>query len=268
MASLVDGQSGAAVFRVTVGLRTLVVKRARPSEWAFYDTAAPLLRHAGVGIPDRLWSLDLGDASWLVLEYIPRPLPRERWLADPATMVFLRRLHGAQLPSLDLPGGFRPAWSGSMTTAALDTLPAERSERLRPIMRRFQEEAGPLFEPRHPISGDPNPTNWGLRDDGTAVLFDWERFSHGTAALDLAITIPWLSESGAYRQVAAAYLAAAPDGAEARQVAALARQVAVAKVWNVVEYLSLVTLGGLRQSPRVEAVIQAASDWLTSVARP
>lgn len=26
----------------------------------------------------------------------------------------------------------------------------------------------------HQINADTNPTNWGVREDGTIVLFDWE----------------------------------------------------------------------------------------------
>ncbi len=126
-------------------------------------------------------------------------------------------------------------------------------------MQRYRQESAPLFEPRHPISGDPNPTNWGIRHDGTVVLFDWERVSAGTAALDLAISIPWLPDESAYHLMATAYLG--PDHGTTA-VSALNGQIALAKVWNVVEYLSLTVQGGISPSARVEAVIRAASDWL------
>ncbi|MBA3959147.1 MAG: hypothetical protein H0X60_01960 [Chloroflexi bacterium] len=73
------------------------------------------MRAAGVGVPDLLWSMDMGDASWIVLEDIPASRPRERWLADPAVMAALRRLHESELPPFDLPATFRPKWSDAMT---------------------------------------------------------------------------------------------------------------------------------------------------------
>ena len=63
-----------------------------------------------------------------------------------------------------------------------------------------------LFRPVCAISGDPNPVNWGLRDDGTLALFDWERFGRCSPALDLAITVPGLGDETAYRAVATSYL--------------------------------------------------------------
>ncbi|MDQ3493603.1 MAG: aminoglycoside phosphotransferase family protein [Chloroflexota bacterium] len=248
--------------RVTLGSMTVVVKRARSAEMAFYKTVAPGVRAAGVGVPELLWSMDLGDASWIVLEDIPAPLPKERWLADPAVMVALRRLHRAELPPPpDPPGMFRPRWSDAMTDGALAALPARRRARLKPILRRLQQAAAGLFAPRVPISGDPNPTNWGLRADGTVVLYDWERSSRATAAIDLAITIPGFPAPDDYRRVAETYLGDGPDGA-AGAVGELADRIAIAKVWNVVEHLSMITDGSLRASPRIQEVASSASDWL------
>ena len=61
------------------------------------------------------------------------------------------------------------------------------------------------------ISGDPNPTNWSVREDGTVVLFDWERVGYGTPALDLAITVPGLGTPDDYRRVVEGYLRAGPS---------------------------------------------------------
>ncbi len=266
--SLGGGQSGAAVKRVTIGSTSLVVKRAKPAEAAFYESVAPVLAAAGVSVPECLWSFQEDGLHWIVLEDVPLPLPRDRWLADPAVLGALGRLHGLEPHLPIMPDMYRPAWPDELSAAALDALPAARRGQLKPILERAQEESTPLFEPRHPISGDPNPTNWGIRNDGTVVLFDWERFSVGTAALDLAITIPWLPKEGAYQEVAAAYLAASASGRAAgsrprpESVPVLARQIALSKVWNVAEYLSVTVLGGIEPSARVESVITAASDWL------
>jgi len=36
------------------------------------------------------------------------------------------------------------------------------------------------------VSGDSNAGNWGKRESGDLVLFDWERFDKGSPAIDLA----------------------------------------------------------------------------------
>lgn len=65
----------------------------------------------------------------------------------------------------------------------------------------------------------------------------------------------------AYRRAAETYLGEEPDGA-AGPVGELASQISIAKVWNVVEYLSMITDGSLPASPRIQEVASSASDWL------
>ncbi len=83
-----------------------------------------------------------------------------------------------------------------MTQAAFDWLPGIESEAL----EQPQREHAAISEPWCWISGDPNPRNWGLRADGTPVLFDWELFGPGTPATDLAIIVPGLGTLTDYKQ--------------------------------------------------------------------
>jgi aminoglycoside phosphotransferase (APT) family kinase protein len=82
------------------------------------------------------------------------------------------------------------------------------------------------------ISGDPNPMNWGILENGEPVMFDWDRFGLGTPALDLAITVPRLGSRGDYEKVAATYCGKPDDK--------LAREIALAKVWTIVDILGMV----------------------------
>jgi hypothetical protein len=252
---LAGGQSGASVVRVTGRRGRVVVKSARPAELAFYARVAPGLRAAGVGIPEPLGSVDV-DRPWLVLEDIPAPLPRSRWLADPGVMATLARLHGAMVDPAVIVPGFRPEWSEEMTEDALRLAVTEDARSLRPDLDCVRSEAQVLFAPRVPISGDPNPTNWGLRATRQVVLFDSERFTWATPALDLAISVPWGSPPDSYARVSAVYLGAtttrAPAGSAANR---LEREIRLAKVWNVVEYLGFVARGEIAQPPATVAVL-------------
>jgi hypothetical protein len=89
------------------------------------------------------------------------------------------------------------------------------------------------------ISGDPNPSNWGTRADGSLVLFDWELVRRGTPPTDLAILVSGLGDEAKYAEMAACYLTIWPaiDGRRSWPAATLARDIALAKVWTVVMLL-------------------------------
>jgi hypothetical protein len=97
------------------------------------------------------------------------------------------------------------------------------------------------------------------------MLYDWERLGQATAAIDLAITIPGLSDWQAFGQVATQYLAAhdAPQSA----VHQLTYEIALAKVWNVTEFLSLAALGQVADTSGVPSLVQRLPAWLVQVAR-
>lgn len=60
-----------------------------------------------------------------------------------------------------------------------------------------------------------------------------------------------------YRQVAALYLVDQPEAAS-QAIEQLAHDVTLAKVWNVVEYLTMMT----EPNPRVDSLLQHIPDWL------
>lgn len=260
------GLSGASVWRVTFAEQRIVVKRtASRREADVYRLLASLLAEQGVACPRLFWSERDGDTHWLLLEEIPQPLPRSRWLADHALLGVLYRLHRSALPSLIEP--FRPAWTDAMTAQVLDLLP-DSAVSLRDQLVRLQALSQPLFGVERWISGDPNPANWGLRADGSIVLFDWERLGRGAPALDLAISVPGLGQASDFQAVAAGYLAHDPALAQPDQPAIeeLAREIAIAKTWNVVEFLSMAASGEPTIQSRIPALVQALPTWLAMMA--
>src|SRR5689334_8835953 len=72
---------------------------------------------------------------------------------------------------------FRPMWNSDMNYAAVRLLPSERRTETLSRLEAIKGSATDLFQPICLISGDPNPTNWGLLPGGTPVLFDWERLA-------------------------------------------------------------------------------------------
>jgi hypothetical protein len=251
------GLSRNRVWRVAFDGVDFIVK-ASPSgvEAAFYGSVAPVVFGPGGATPGFVAACGpvrgTGALTWIVLESIPHPLPRSRWSADPEVMAVLARLHGADPEPLEIEL-FAPGWSEERNERVLAFLPAGARARTGPRLAAMRLEAQPLFEPEGWISGDPNPRNWGLRDDGSLVLFDWERLGLGRPELDLAITLPGLGDPDGFARVARA------SGRDARRIA-------VAKAWSVVEFLDLAASGRLGDASAVPMLVQALPDWLDSLA--
>lgn len=231
------GMSGSSVWRATLGNKLVVLKSSkRPQESDFYKNTAPYLRRQGVAIPDVYWQGDADGLNWLALESILRPLPRERWGADTQVLEILGNLHRATLPpGLDQGKLFRPVWNDAMTENAVVMLGLD-SKRLAPTLREWQEKAQSLFRPGGLISADPNPGNWGLREDGSAVLFDWERFTIGSPAIDVAIITTGLPGKDALRHTAERYLEVNQNVTD-KNLDDFAEDVKIAKVWTTVEFI-------------------------------
>lgn len=249
--------SGGAVTRLRFTDTSVIVKRAsRPVETHVYTALSETFESHDITTPRLLWAED----AWLVIEDIPHPLPRERWDADVELLAMLRRLHSLPLDQSQMPpGAYVPAWPEGLSESALALLPGQERADLEPLLERARQDTLPLFDPACPISGDPNPLNWGLRDDGALVLYDWERFTLGTPAIDLAITVPGLGDEAAFRRVAATYL---KSGAAPGEVDGLARSILLAKIWSVVEFLGGVADGTTEPTYAVDTLVEQVSPWL------
>ena len=259
-ATLLGGMSGASVWRVSgAGGSAIVKASSKANEFRFYREVAPPLHERGISVPHLHWSGQEDKSYWLALEDIPQPLPRARWLADPELLAMLRRLHTLGFAPPPDPPLFRPLWVDEMNVAALSCFAPTIAAELRPRLELLRAISANLGSDCY-ISGDPNPLNWGLRDDGTLALYDWERFGRGPAAFDLAITVPGLGSADDYRLLASRYTG--EQGSVAQQLAA---SIAVAKVWVVVEFLSDYASGNQATEATAQRLLGQFPAWVNGI---
>ncbi|MFN8530952.1 MAG: phosphotransferase [Anaerolineae bacterium] len=278
--ALLAGKSGAAVFRCTFTFATVILK-ATVMRWegefsaeaAFYQRAAPHVRAARVPIPDCYRIIDEAPEVWLVLENMPELLPRSRWTApDDERLEALARLH--TIPLTAIPRWkpiYQPGWSAEMTDQALSHFgPAARSE-LAPQLETVRLACQPTFIPESWISADPNPRNWGIRESGDLALFDWERFTSASPAIDVAIQIGGMGDRSLFRQHADADCRVRERLGIPYPISAdqLSHAVMLAKVWSVIEYLSSFVRSGAPPDSVVDQLRGSSngslSEWLKSL---
>lgn len=230
---LTGGQSLVRLWQLDYGWGSAVLKGPlQAREALFYRDVAPLLVSQGIALPEVYALLDRGNEAWLLREAFPQLLPHKRWFGDGAVLDTLRRIHA--LPqSFVIPQPFIPTWQGLAEPYVSDLSPAIR-EQLERLMLRHDA----LFTPAGVIVGDPNATNWGIRADGTVVLFDWDHVGYGIPAFDVAVVIPGLGWPTLFEQVADAYLAQAVPAHTTDDVMRFAHDMAMAKLQITVEYVN------------------------------
>ncbi|MCO5177553.1 MAG: aminoglycoside phosphotransferase family protein [Thermomicrobiales bacterium] len=257
------GMSGDSVWRLRGDGQSAILKRSGSSvETYLYSVLSERLRAAGLGLPEMYASAERDGSYWLLLEDIPYPVSSEQLLTDSSIMKMLRRLHGIET-TLPLPEGrYRPAWPEEMSQQALRLLAPADPGTVAALLDEVRLRCLPLFAPVAVIAGDPNITNWGLRDDGSVVLFDWERITLGSPAIDLAILVPGVGDRDLYRRLAASYLSGSPEVA----TETLALQIADAKVWSVIEFLAACARGEIVPTFDLDALLTTIPDWLRLVA--
>ncbi|MBY7876776.1 phosphotransferase [Vibrio fluvialis] len=237
------------------GLDAIVKTSPSAVELAFYQHTAPLLRAAGIHIPELLSA----ELDQLVIERIPHPVALDEFHSCDIGLAQIAKLHRTDIPS-PIPLK-RHGWSQEQTdqTLALLSLPERSSE----LLRQCQVRSHTLFNTEQIISGDTNSGNWGKRTNGDWVLFDWERFGHGNIAIDLAPLIPGMGEISAYSTLALRYTCFNPD----MDASALARHILLSKAWLVTE---VVTLLHQRRNPMLNKYVtwynQTLPDWFERIA--
>jgi|ADGO01.1.fsa_nt_gi Predicted choline kinase involved in LPS biosynthesis len=232
--SPLGGLSGRTV-AVARGQRgTLVAKGpAAATEVRVATRLAPLFREAGIRVAESAVVRTANAGQWLVLEYLPQALPRDRWGADADVIDVLRALHSLRTePIARIRRRFRPRWDASLTTAAVTAL--HGGQDLVDRIVRLSERCQYLFDPLAVVSADPNPLNWRLDAAGSPVLIDWERLTLGHPAIDLGILLPGLGEPREAERVANRY--------GSRDVTAT--DILRAKAWSLVELAASAPAGG------------------------
>jgi hypothetical protein len=139
------------------------------------------------------------------------------------------------------------------------------------MLQQWQNDYQHLFAPVCPISADPNPNNWGIRNNGSLVLFDWERFTFGTPTIDLAILVPGLPDKATFRHYAESYRKLNFDELgntqeEKKSLEDFVGDMKIAKVWTVVEFLHEYSTGsaGIPEE-LIKSLCEVIPAWVESL---
>ncbi|WP_441254188.1 phosphotransferase [Aeromonas sp. A600556] len=226
---------------------------ASPVERHFYQRAA--LHLSGLNTPTLLKV----EGETLFLEQIPHPVTLTQLHHNEQTFAQLASLHNANYqPDFAVK---THGWSLVDTDEALSVLclPEAVNEKIRHIQQLGHE----LFEESCLISGDSNEGNWGTRNNGELVLFDWERFGYGSPAIDLAPLVPRMGSLAEYETIIERYLCHSSLLSGDR----LLRHLVMAKCWLIIEVTNLLTR---REKPQAQQYLewyrQQVPNWLESVA--
>lgn len=227
-------------------------------EMIFYRDVAPELQPLGVQTPNLL-ACDVSTRR-LVIEYLPTKvqLTEASLIQALAHLAALHEVKGI----MSRPPMYTCTWTLSATEQALDALRLDHHSAR--IMAELQSQSDYLFEPLHFLSGDSNEGNWGRNMAGQLCQFDWERFTVGHPAIDLAPMIPGMGSRDNYEALADMYLAhrhcssgTVPSRAE------LIRHIALAKAWLIVEVVNILKQ---RKHPAIGKYLdwyrQVLPDWL------
>ncbi|MGL5609631.1 MAG: phosphotransferase family protein [Aeromonas veronii] len=226
---------------------------ASPVERHFYQRAA--LHLSRLNTP----ALLKVEGETLFLEQIPHPVTLTQLHHNEQTFAQLANLHTANYqPDFAVK---THGWSLVDTNEALSVLclPEAVNEKIRHIQQVGHE----LFEESCLISGDSNEGNWGTRNNGELVLFDWERFGYGSPAIDLAPLVPRMGSLAEYETIIERYLRHNSLLSGDR----LLRHLVMAKCWLIIEVTNLLTR---REKPQAQQYLewyrQQVPRWLESVA--
>ncbi|NOJ03385.1 choline kinase [Vibrio splendidus] len=221
-------------------------------EISFYQCAAKQL--FGVHSPELL----AVEGDNLFIEYIPHSLNLPELQATADVYQQLSCIHQSQyVPSFKVK---EHCWTASDTSTALASLklPQVTQDGLLCI----QQLSSDLFKHQTLVSGDANEGNWGRRDNGQLVLFDWERFGFGSPAIDLAPLVSRMGSLSDYERIVDRYLC--HNTLIPREE--LIKQLIMAKSWIVVEVTNiLVTRNNPEASKYTNWFREQLPTWLASV---
>lgn len=240
--------SGSSTYKLEcVGDSVVVKSSASPRERLFYERVAEDLRQNGVHIAQVYWSgIDSRHNNWIAIEDVPGAFPQEQWKNNPEQLQLLCNLHSCTSEHLAVDNEdvwYCPKWDGALTELALSWfVGTTQMNEIQSLLLNAQELCQIIFVPNCWLSGDPNPTNWRVRNNGELVMIDWERFCQGSPAIDLAITMPNLGtedlslELGIARNYRRFWSEKSEDILPSE--AELAFQIRLSKIWTVVEFIA------------------------------
>lgn len=221
-------------------------------EISFYQYAAQNL--SGVHSP-KLFAVE-GDT--LLIEHVPHSLIPNELQATSEVYQQLSHIHQSLYsPNFKVK---EHSWSSCDTEAALASLnlPQVTQDSLLSIQRLSDV----LFNHNTLVSGDTNQGNWGKRDNGQIVLFDWERFGYGSPAIDLAPLVSHMGTLSDYECIVDQYLL--HNNMVSRED--LIKQLIIAKSWIVVEVTNLLVMRDIPDASKyLEWYRGQLPTWLDSV---
>ncbi|USD35220.1 MULTISPECIES: phosphotransferase family protein [Vibrio] len=196
-------------------------------ERSFYLSAAEVLSQQGVKSP----RLITADEDSIVIEYVPHSVTLEELVNASEPFKQIAAIHQTPVcPDWQLKSH---CWSDNAmeTSLAMLSLTAEHEK----FLGKLHSQSDVIFENPTLLSGDTNDGNWGRRENGEWVLFDWERFSTGSPAIDLAPLVKGLGDKSDMLRIVDTYLSVhQPMSREA-----LLKQLIIAKAWLVIEVTNL-----------------------------
>lgn len=221
-------------------------------ELNFYQYAAQNL--SGVNTPELLGV----RGRDLYIEHVPNRVSLSELLASESTFEQLASIHHSPYrPNFPVK---QHCWTSNATEFALSGL--KLPEVSNAALRHIQSLSQPLFLNSNLISGDSNDGNWGTRQNGELVLFDWERFGYGSPAIDLAPLVPRLGSPADYTSIVEKYI----RHSSILPGEILEKQLMIAKSWLVVEVTNLLVR---RNKPESSIYInwyrENVPNWLNSI---
>lgn len=227
-------------------------EEASPVEISFYTLAASQLE--GVNTP-RLMAV---QGSNLFIEYIPNSINLKELLDNRNTLEQLANIHRSNYQPTFSTQNHK--WTSEATESAL--LALELPKVTQDYFRRIQCLSRDLFEHKTLISGDSNDGNWGLRNNGELVLFDWERFGFGSPAIDLAPLVSGMGTMSEYESIVNNYV----NYNSALPCELLIKHLVLAKSWLVIEVTNiLVNRGKPEAKMYINWYRKNLPSWLESV---
>lgn len=220
----------ACVRRTSYFGRDCIEKRAVSIvEFQFYHQVAPVFRASGIAVPELVAS----DAATqtLTLEYIPHSITQSDLVERSGVLSMISRIHHHPI---DEHWHFkRHSWPHENTEMAINLLCL--SDNSAEIIRDVEKCSSSLFDSNTLISGDTNAGNWGIRDQGDVVLYDWERFSTGNPAIDLAPLIKGMGNISDFISISNKYQLYSSSF----DASTLAQEIAICKLWVVTEVITI-----------------------------
>lgn len=193
----------ASVVKTTFNGNTAIRKSGINNTEYYFDTEiSQPLNLKGIHLPN-LFSHSNHNLNEIIIEYLPLKPKQSDW-KDNRFLKNISALHQTDIP-IDQDKLFTFNWSEEKTQLALPLFASKQQNNLEKLLRCFHEKSAEIFYPISIVSGDTNINNWGLRKNGEAVLFDWERFGCASPAIDLAPLIPGLPDKNLISEFCNAY---------------------------------------------------------------